>query len=339
MATINATVHTFMGMTDLASRGIGTGMTINHPSIPAFLNDSGRSTGVNYASTYFNSMLGNQSLGNVISEYDSAKSSFQAEFKQAMGDAKKTGEALRNVDYRNKDGKTGVQAGNLPGGILSNLNNLSSLNAGKTEHIAKAAAPQKAADDNAASQRAGGNEKTADTAEITGDQDNSNYTATLAHDATKTPPLPDAKDKAEEVSGLIDQYNDTVNYLQSKVGMSSQFDYFAAFFNDTKDLMGTMENIGVNVEPVGTLSVDTETLARAIEKNPDSVQQALGEDGLAGQIDRKTSSTEYQANRMFPTIDDTLGRPSDSAKGMYAPNMQISSTMRGDRGNLMDMYY
>ncbi len=86
------------------------------------------------------------------------------------------------------------------------------------------------------------------------------------------------------------------------------------------------------------LSVDAQTLTRALQEKPDSVEQALGQDGLAGQIDRKTASSDYQADRMFPSLDVALGQPDDHAKGMYAPNMHIASTMRGNRGNLMDMY-
>ena len=100
MATINASVGNFFAITDLASRGIGNGKTISHPTVPTFLSDSIKSTGVNYASLFSQSMIGSKSLGSMVSDYDSAKTSFQSEFKQAMGVAKKTGEALKNVNYQ-----------------------------------------------------------------------------------------------------------------------------------------------------------------------------------------------------------------------------------------------
>lgn len=353
MATVNASVSTFMGMTDLASRGIGSGQTINRPSIPAFLGDAARSRGINYASAYFNSMLNNKSLGSVVSDYDSAKSSFQSEFKQAMGEAKKTGEALKNVDYRARDTAAGTQKDATKNGMRDNLNKLS-----RTANPINAVNEANATDGTNGPKDIARNEaRGADTANKDLDRgledrtenrlgntleentDSSTYTASLANDAMKTPPIPDATDTAEEISGLIGQYNDAVSYLQSKVGMSSQFDYFAASFNDTDTLMNTMEGIGVNVEPTGTLSVDTQALTKALEERPDSVEQALGAEGLAGQIERNTAAPDYQANRMFPAIDSVVGRPDDPAKGMYAPSMQISATMRGNSGRLMDMYY
>ena len=342
MATINASVSNFFSIADLAAKGIGSGQTISHPTIPTFLSDSVKSTGVNYASTYFNSILGNNTLSNVISDYDSAKSSFQSEFKQAMGDAKKTGEALKNVDYRNSSETGNAQSkqssGNKFGtflnpkneqkglfGVATALNNNISQKAAEADKTAK----EDATDDEEDKQGIAG-------AETEDDID----TDSLANESRKTPPFHAPEDTAEEITGLIDQYNDAVGYLQSKIGISSQFDYFASSFNNTEDdLMQNMESVGVNMEPTGMLSVNTQALTKALQEDPNSVEQALGQDGLAGQIDRKTLSSDYQANRMFPTLDETLGRPDDSAKGMYSPNMHIASTMRGNRGNLMDMYY
>ena len=332
MATINASVSNFMALSDLTAKGIGTGQTISRPTVPAFLSNSMKRTGVNYASAFYGSMLNTNTLGGAISQYNSEKSSFQSEFRQAMGDARKTGEALKNVDYGGKEAATGAQSKNAKdsiGGLLSNLNSLrdrkNPLEArenGVKDFI------EVDTEDN-----------TEELAEKNDELARDPATAALAHDSTKMPPKPDATDTAQELTGLIDQYNDTVNYLQSKVGMSSQFDFFAASFQDTRKFMGTMEDIGINVEPTGTLSVNTQSLTEALQARPDSVEQALGAEGLAGQIDRNTASSDFRAERVFPRIDEALGHPNESTKGMYAPNMQISSTMRGDRGNLMDMYY
>lgn len=345
MATINATVSNFMGISDLTARGIGTGQTINHPTVPAFLNNPGKAMGVNYASSFYNSMLDGNNIGSMVSQYDSEKSSFQSEFRQAMGDARKTGEALKNVDYQGRDAGAGTQskpAEDSSGGLLSNLNSLRDRRsdpADRPEDSIRVDARDTA-------------DRTAREEEEPAEAD---ATAALANDSTKTPPRPDVTDAAQdttqdaaqdtvqntaqELTGLIDQYNDTVNYLQSKIGMSSQFDFFASSFQDTRGFMDTMENIGINVEPTGTLSVDTRSLTEALQARPDSVEQALGAEGLGGQIDRNTASSDFRAERLYPGIQEALGQPNESAKGMYAPNMQISSTMRGNSGNLMDMYY
>ena len=329
MATINASVSNFMGMTDLASRGIGTGQTINHPSIPTFLSNSGKSTGVNYASTYFQSMLNNNTLGSIVSKYDSEKSSFQSEFKQAMGDARKTGEALKNVDYRGKDAAAKTKPDNSAGGLLSTLDSQGSKPTNATSIRNKDAAVK--------TEENSGDRKTANVPQE--DPEDKSNAIPPANEPTKTPPFPSSSDTAQKLSGLINQYNDTVDYLQSKIGMSSQFDYFAASFNNTDNLMRSMEDIGVNVEPTGTLSVDTQALTKALQEKPDSVEQALGAEGLAGKIDKSTAASDYQSGRMFPSINEALGQENDSHKGMYAQNSRIASTLRGNSGRLMDMYY
>ncbi len=331
MATINASVGNFMGITSLASRGIGTGQTINHPSIPTFLSNSGKSTGINYASTYFNSMLNNHTLGSIVSKYDAEKSSFQSEFKQAMGDARKTGEALKNVDYRGKDAAVKAKPDNSPSRLLSALGNQDNLSgpANTTNIQNKNAAGQTEEYDE---------DRKANTVPKENPEDDLG-SAVPANEATKTPPFPSSSDTVQELSGLINQYNDTVDYLQSKIGMSSQFDYFAASFNNTDNLMRSMEDIGVNVEPTGTLSVDTQALTKALQEKPDSVEQALGAEGLAGKIDKSTAASDYQSGRMFPSINEALGQENDSHKGMYAQNSRIASTLRGNSGRLMDMYY
>ncbi|MBQ1511504.1 MAG: flagellar filament capping protein FliD [Selenomonadaceae bacterium] len=338
MATINASVSNFFSIADLAAKGIGTGQTISHPTIPTFFSNSVKSTGVNYASTYFNSILGNNTLSNVVSDYDSAKSSFQSEFKQAMGDAKKTGEALKTVDYRNSSETGNAQSNQTSGDKFGTFhmpqnaqkNILGIATTKDTNNLSQKT--DKAANEDATDD---------DTQGIADDEpENDVYSDPLANESRKTPPFQPPEDTAQEITDLIDQYNDAVGYLQSKIGISSQFDYFASSFSNTEDdVMQNMESVGVNMEPTGMLSVDTQTLTKALQEDPGSVEQALGQDGLAGQIDRKTVSSDYQADRVFPRLDEALGRPDDSSKGMYAPNMHIASTMRGNRGNLMDMYY
>lgn len=344
MATINASVSNFFSIADLAAKGIGAGQTISHPTIPTFFKDSMKSPGVNYASTYFNSILGNNSLSNVVSDYDSAKSSFQSEFKQAMGDAKKTGEALKNVDYRNSSDTGNAQSnqtsGNKFGTFLKPKNAQTGFLEGAGAKTTNDISQKSAKTDKAAEKDTTDDDK--DKQDIAKEEPkNGVFADSLANESRKTPPFhAPEEDTAEEITGLINQYNDAVGYLQSKIGISSQFDYFASSFNNTEDgLMQNMESVGVNMEPTGMLSVDTQTLTKALQENPDSVEQALGQDGLAGQIDKKTISSDYQADRIFPRLDETLGHPDDSSKGMYAPNMHIASTMRGNRGNLMDMYY
>ena len=334
MATIHASVGNFFSITDLASRGIGSGKTISHPTVPTFLSDSVKSTGVNYATLFSQSMIGSKSLGSMVSDYDSAKTSFQSEFKQAMGVAKKTGEALKNMDYRGSSAD-GMSSGNGLGNSLRKKD--TAVNSTGTRDGNGLALYRKGDEEDkpAASSLAGKKEAASEANDGSAPQKDD----ALANESRRTPPFQAAESTARELTNIIEQYNDTVGYLQSKVGMSSQFDFFAASFNDTKGLARGMDDIGVNVEPTGMLSVDQDTLAKALQEKPESVEQTLGQEGLGGQLEQRTATTDFQAGRMFPSIEETLGQPDDAAKGMYAPNMQISATMRGNSGKLMDMYY
>lgn len=328
MATINASVGNFFAITDLASRGIGNGKTISHPTVPTFLSDSIKSTGVNYASLFSQSMIGSKSLGSMVSDYDSAKTSFQSEFKQAMGVAKKTGEALKNVNYQGASAHE-LSSANSFAKSLQQKNSVAG-----TQHGSGLAFYRKDAENDKTASSALGQQSTAASTKGASEKDDN-----LANESRRTPPFQVAEDTAKELTNIIEKYNDTVGFLQSKVGMSSQFDFFAASFNDTKGLAQGMDDIGVNVEPTGMLSVDQDTLTKALQEKPESVEKTLGEKGLGGQIEQRTASTDFQANRMFPSIAETLGQPDDVSKGMYAPNMQIAATMHGNSGKLMDMYY
>ena len=147
-----------------------------------------------------------------------------------------------------------------------------------------------------------------------------------------------AQKTAKEINGLIDDYNDTIKYLRDNTGLSNRFDGFAKSFADAKYYANSLESVGITVQDNGTLKVDADTLASALQNNPNSVERILGGDGLAGRIDRNVSMSDYQAERMFPSIDTYMGGVDTSSSAFYSSNMMIFPMMYGNIGNFMDMY-
>jgi hypothetical protein len=146
--------------------------------------------------------------------------------------------------------------------------------------------------------------------------------------------------QANEVSSLMENYNNTVGFLQSRLGTSETFDHFASSFGNADELSDNMDKIGVQLEPAtGMISVDTKTLSKAIEDSPDSVESILGKNGLGGRIEKSSDVGNFGSERMFPSITESLGGGNDAIKGMYGNMRQITSTPRGNLGNLMDMNY
>lgn len=147
-----------------------------------------------------------------------------------------------------------------------------------------------------------------------------------------------AKNTAQEIEKLIKNYNETVNYLNDNVGLSTRFDSFANSFNDSKYFSKSLESIGISVKSSGELSVDTDTLTKALQTNPNSVERILGQDGLAGRLDKKVSMSDYQADKMFPAINSYLGGSVESTRSMYSSKLAIASMMYNNVGSFMDMY-
>lgn len=373
MATVNATLSNFFGIAELSYRGIGSGETRSHPSLPTFMQDVGKRQGVNYASAFSEAVMGKGSLTNAVNDYSEEKSSFKSEFKSAMDSAKKTAGGLNNLNYGSKKDSP------LNSLNLNNINADSNQNKANSKVLADRIGELYGDDDEKSMAQNIENEET--------DEQGREEMAGLANESRTTPPFqvqieddteddssplslnqtiggvsPAASDAvsvnpketptensvlsvdpartANAVSGLMENYNDAVGFLQSHMGTSGTFDRFAMSFGNTPELTDDMDRIGVQFEPAtGMVSVDTKALTDAIKDSPDSVENILGKNGFGGAIERSSDAGNFGSDRMFPSITESLGDKNDNIKGMYGFMRQVTSTPRGNLGNLMDTNY
>jgi len=361
MATVNATLSNFFGIAELSYRGIGSGETRSHPTLPTFMQDVGKVQGVNYASNFSEAVMGKGSLTNAVNSYSEEKSSFKSEFKNAMDNAKKTAGNLNNLDYgAKKDSPLNTLNQN-------NISDKSDKNSPNSKGLADRISALHADDDkNLRAQKNEDNEddktKQALTelanesrttppfqAKIEDDNNSESNTIgsnpamreeevaeTVASDALSIDPA----ETAGAVSNLMNNYNDTVGFLQSRMGTSDTFDHFASSFGNASEMADDMDKIGVQFEPAtGMVSVDTKTLTDAIKDSPNSVENILGKNGFGGAIEKSSDAGNFGSDRMFPTITESFGGGNDQIKGMYGQLRQVTSTPRGNLGNFMDMNY
>lgn len=360
MATVNATLSNFFGIAELSYRGIGSGETRSHPALPTFMQDVGKMQGVNYASSFSEAVMGKGSLTNAVNDYSEEKSSFKNEFKSAMDNAKKTAGDLNNLNYGKKKDSP-----------LNTLNlNATRANSNKNDPNSKVLA------DRISDLHANDDEEVATIKkENTENSEDNNKTNTeLANESRTTPPFQakieddtakktnvigqnpdiaqnlnpaasdavsvDPAETADAVSGLMDDYNDTVGFLQSRIGTSGAFDHFVSSFGNASKMADDMDRIGVQFEPAtGMVSVDTKTLTNAIKDSPDSVENILGKNGFGGAIEKSSDAGNFGSDKMFPSLTESLGDKNDNVKGMYGYMRQVTSTPRGNLGNLMDTNY
>lgn len=357
MATVNATLSNFFGVAELASRGIGSGETRSHPAIPTFMQNVGKIQGVNYAQSFSKSVMDNGGLTNAVNNYSEEKDSFKAEFKNAMDKAKKTAGGLNNLDYGQekksplntlsqhpigfKDLNESAAAGKMHDASKTDTNksfltqrnspldDVEKQNKEETELVneSRTTPPFQAEIEDSAPKR----DDTAIGVNPVASEATPKATDAISFDASKT---------AGAVSSMMEEYNDTVGFLQSKIGISDNFDHFASSFAANSELTDNMDKIGVQVEPAtGMVSVDTKALTDAIEDSPDSVKNILGKNGFAGVIEKSSEAGNFGANKMFPSITDAFLDKHENLKGMYSQMRQVTSTPRGNLGNLMDTNY
>ena len=361
MATVNATLSNFFGIAELSYRGIGSGETRSHPTLPTFMQEVGKVKGVNYASSFSEAVMGKGSLTNAVNSYSEDKSSFKSEFKNAMDNAKKTAGNLNNLDYgAKKDSPLSTLNQN-------NVNNRSNKNDPNSKGLADRISDLHANDDEDLSAKKTEDTKSDDTdnktntelanesritppfqAKIEDDSKNESETTAIGKNPTESEAVAIAREEAStdpaetagQVSNLMDNYNDTVGFLQSRMGTSGTFDHFASSFGNASKMADDMDKIGIQFEPAtGMVSVDTKTLTDAIKDSPDSVENILGKNGFGGAIEKSSEVGSFGSEKMFPSITESFGDRNDNIKGMYGQMRQVTSTPRGNLGNLMDMNY
>ena len=150
---------------------------------------------------------------------------------------------------------------------------------------------------------------------------------------TYSKPLQNALDS---IKNLVNNYNDTINFLHDNSEVSARVERMAQNFGDTTYRAANYESIGITVGKDGTLNIDEEKLAKSITENPSRVEGVLGRDGLAGKATQHVDTANSQRDRLFPTAKSMLGNQLEFA-ALYTGSAFVNMTTISNIGNLVNM--
>ena len=136
------------------------------------------------------------------------------------------------------------------------------------------------------------------------------------------------RDTAEDtrlnsVRNLVRDYNATVNYLNENRGVSNRMNALANNFRGNNALNESLRNIGISANPTGELTINEAALNLALDNNSEGVNEILGSEGLAGQLERDINRANAQGERLFPNIVDfARQQQEDTAESLYTARTQ-----------------
>lgn len=121
------------------------------------------------------------------------------------------------------------------------------------------------------------------------------------------------------VRDFVDTFNNAVDYFNANRGLSERMNALAANFGDNQNLVSSLNAVGIAVNEDGRLSVDEEKLADALNENSSDVNAALGQNGLAGRLDRNINLANSQRENLFPNVTEYTGTARiDTTQALYS---------------------
>ena len=136
------------------------------------------------------------------------------------------------------------------------------------------------------------------------------------------------RDTAEDtrlnsVRNLVRDYNATVNYINENRGVSNRMNALANNFRGNNALNESLRNIGISANPTGELTINEAALNLALDNNSEGVNEILGSEGLARQLERDINRANAQGERLFPNIVDfARQQQEDTAESLYTARTQ-----------------
>ncbi len=280
---------------------------------------------------YISEMVGSRTERNhAVRDYDEDKASFQSGLNEKMSSLKKSNSNLKGLNAAAADTGTGSQmqaAGNKNG--MGNLTTSRGQTAGaglmgKQEQGGLSALWQRDAEET---------ENTADRVQEPQKDAAGRETPGTAENSQEIPSR--VQEDVAAVREFVQDYNETVSYLNEGRDMSRGMSRLADSFEDSEGISDSLNQIGVSLRSDGGLQVDESKLTSALSEQPERVEAALGEEGLAGRLDQKLEMASRQADRVYPSIRDAVGGESqDSAREMYADDSRFAKNAYSDVGSL-----
>jgi hypothetical protein len=126
--------------------------------------------------------------------------------------------------------------------------------------------------------------------------------------------------RVTDVKNLVRDFNSTMSYLNENRGMSNKMAALADKFGNN-NLKDSLNEIGISVNSQGLLSLNETAFTSALNKNSESVSSVLGNEGLAGQLDKNINLANNQSERLFTSIIDYANnKRQDDAESLYGNN-------------------
>lgn len=141
------------------------------------------------------------------------------------------------------------------------------------------------------------------------------------------------------VRNLVERFNDAVNYFNENRGISNRMSALAGTFDNAGRLAESLNNVGI-VNDNGRLRVNESRLAEALNRNSSDVADALGQNGLAGRLDKSVELANSQRDNLFPTITDYLNdKRNDPTESLYAAQLHKTAALSRVQGaNFVNMF-
>ncbi len=146
------------------------------------------------------------------------------------------------------------------------------------------------------------------------------------------------EDSVEKVATFADRYNDLKEFLQENKEVSGHAASVSSAVNDASGSMKTFSAIGITSDANGKLHVNASRLAASLKNRPESVEYALGKDGLAGRAKKSIKLAEFNKDKLFPSVSSAMGREENPAKSMYSPKAVAAQNDFKDRGSMLNLY-
>ena len=142
------------------------------------------------------------------------------------------------------------------------------------------------------------------------------------------------------VRNFVNTFNSAVDYLNENRGMSSRMNALASNFGDNETLTQSLDSVGISVNEDGRLRVNEDRLADALNENSSNVNAVLGQNGLAGRLDRNVDLANSQRDNLFPTITDYAGDTREEpTESLYAAqNKRTAAHNRLNAGRFLNMF-
>ena len=132
------------------------------------------------------------------------------------------------------------------------------------------------------------------------------------------------------VRNLVDRFNDAVSYFNENRDISGRMSALAVNFSDRENFAG-LNAVGITVDDNGRLRVNETRLNDALNENSANVNELLGQNGLAGRLDRNVELANSQRDNLYPNVADYVNEEKiEPTESLYALQLNQTAAHAGE---------